>query len=132
MLVIFQTCAKFNLKLDMYLLMVIQQYCMWRLLKPTIVDTFSNHSKIPEVHEANNECAWLRSIIQHIQRSYGLSSIYDNLVKLYENNISYIAQIEGEFIKGKIIHLSPLSSSILLSSKIMGKLMFHKFCCVII
>lgn len=67
MLVIFQTCAKFNLKLDMYLLMVIQQYCMWRLLKPTIVDTFSNHSKIPEVHEANNECAWLRSIIQHIR-----------------------------------------------------------------
>ena len=84
-----------------------------------------------EVHEGNNECAWLRLIIQHIQRSYRLSSIYDNLVKLYEDNISCIAQTEGEFIKGKRICISPLSSSFL-SSKIMVKLMFNRFCCMII
>lgn len=39
-------------------------------------------------------------MIQHIQETCGLPSIIGNATKLLEDNIAYIAQIKGEFIRG--------------------------------
>ncbi|RVW75329.1 Retrovirus-related Pol polyprotein from transposon TNT 1-94 [Vitis vinifera] len=47
----------------------------WRSVKQTMVATSSNHSEILAIHEASRECIWLRSMIQHIRESCGLSSI---------------------------------------------------------
>ena len=47
----------------------------WRSVKQTMVVTSSNHSEILAIHETSRECIWLRSMIQHIQESCGLSSI---------------------------------------------------------
>ena len=44
----------------------------WRSVKQTMVATSSNHSEILAIHEANRECVWLRSMIQHIQETCGL------------------------------------------------------------
>ena len=38
-------------------------------------------------------------MIQHIWESYGLSSIKGNPIILFEDNIAYIAQIKGGYIK---------------------------------
>ena len=61
--------------------------------------TPSNHSKILPVHETSHECIWLRSMIQHILESCGLSSIKGNLTILFEDNVACIAQIKGGYIK---------------------------------
>ena len=47
----------------------------WRSIKKTMVATSSNHSEILAIHEASCEYIWLRSMIQHIRESCGLSSI---------------------------------------------------------
>ena len=39
----------------------------WRSVKQTMVATSSNHSEMLTMHEANRECVWLRSMIQHIR-----------------------------------------------------------------
>ena len=58
-----------------------RQYCSTlvsrkenRSMKQTIVSSSSNHAEILAIHEANRECVWLRSIIQHIQEDCGLST----------------------------------------------------------
>ena len=61
--------------------------------------TSSNHSIILAIHEASHECIWLRSMIQHILESCGLSSIKGNLTILFEDNVACIAQIKGGYIK---------------------------------
>ena len=66
----------------------------WRSVKQTMVATSSNHSKILAMHEASRECVWLRSMIQHIRESCGLSSIKNNPTVLYEDNDACIAQIK--------------------------------------
>ena len=66
----------------------------WRTVKQTIVATSSNHLEILTIHEASNECVWLRSIIQHIQKTCGLPSIRGNATKLHEDNVVCIAQIK--------------------------------------
>ena len=66
----------------------------WRSVKQTMVATSSNHSKILVMHEASRECVWLRSMIQHIRESCGLSSIKNNPTLLYEDNAASIAQIK--------------------------------------
>ena len=77
-------------------------------MKQTMVATSSNHSEILAIHEASRECIWLRSMIQHIQETYGLSSIKNNPTILYENNAACIAQIKGGYIKGeRTKHTSP-------------------------
>ena len=38
-------------------------------------------------------------MIQYIWKSHGLSFIKDNAIKLYENNVPWIAQIKRRFIK---------------------------------
>ena len=65
-----------------------------------MVATSSNHSEILAMHEASRECVWLRSIIQHIRESCGLSSIKNNPTVLYEDNAACIAQVKGGYNKG--------------------------------
>ncbi|WJZ98775.1 hypothetical protein VitviT2T_017282 [Vitis vinifera] len=80
----------------------------WRSVKQTMVATSSNHSEILAIHEASRECIWLRSMIQHIRESCGLSSIKDDPTTLFEDNVACIAQITGGYIKGdRTKHISP-------------------------
>ena len=73
----------------------------WRSVKQSMVATSSNLSEI-------RECIWLRSMIQHIRESCGLSSTKDTLTTLFEDNTACIAQIIGGYIKGdRIKHISP-------------------------
>ena len=58
----------------------------WRLVKQTMVATSPNHSEILAMHEASRECVWLRSMIQHIRKSCGLSSITNKPTILSEDN----------------------------------------------
>ena len=96
---IFRTLTKLDHKQDIYLLMEVKQ---------TMVATSFNHSEILAMHEASRECVWLRSMIQHIRESCGLSSIKNNPTVLYEDNAACIAQIKRGYIKGdQIKHISP-------------------------
>ena len=80
----------------------------WRSIKQIMVATSSNHSEIIAIHEASRECIWLRSMIHHIQESYGLSSVKDKPTILFEDNAACIAQIKGGYIKGdRTKHISP-------------------------
>ena len=73
-----------------------------------MVATSSNHSKIFSMHETSRECVWLRSMIQHIRKSCGLSSIKNKPTVLYEDNVACIAQVKGVYIKGdRTKHISP-------------------------
>ena len=73
-----------------------------------MVATSSNHSEILVMHEASRECVWLRSMIQHIRESCGLSSIKNNSTVLYEDNAACITQMKGGYIKGdRTKHISP-------------------------
>ena len=45
----------------------------WRSVKQTIIVTLSNHAEILALHEARRKCVWLRSIIQHVRQTCGLS-----------------------------------------------------------
>ena len=73
-----------------------------------MVATSSNHSEILAMHEASRECVWLRSVIQHIRESCGLSSIKNEPTVLYEDNAACIAQVKGGYIKGdRTKHISP-------------------------
>ena len=65
-----------------------------------MVATSSNHSEILAMHEASRECVWLRSVIQYIRESCGLSSIKNEPTVLYEDNAACIAQVKGGYIKG--------------------------------
>ncbi|GKB02633.1 hypothetical protein Tco_0830722 [Tanacetum coccineum] len=49
----------------------------WRLVKQTMSATSANHAKILAIYEASQECVWLRSVIQHIRESCGISSGQD-------------------------------------------------------
>ena len=73
-----------------------------------MVATSSNHSEILAIHEASRECIWLRSMIQHIRESCGLSSIKGDSIILFEDNDACIAQITGGYIKeDRTKHISP-------------------------
>ena len=62
--------------------------------------TSSNHSEMLAMQEASQECVWLRSMIQHIRKSCGLLSIKNIPTVLYEDNVAYIVQVKGGYIKG--------------------------------
>ena len=73
-----------------------------------MVATSLNFSEIVAIHEASRECIWLRSMIQHIQKSCRLLSIKDSPTTLFEDNAICIAQIKGGYIKGdRTKHISP-------------------------
>ena len=72
----------------------------WRSVKQTMVATSSNHLELLVIHEASRECMWLRSMIQHIRDSSGLSPISNTTTSLYEDNTACIAQLKSGYIKG--------------------------------
>ena len=80
----------------------------WRSVKQTMVATSSNHSELLAIHEVSRECMWLRSMIQHIRDSSGLSPISNTATSLYEDNAACISQLKGGYIKGdRTKHISP-------------------------
>ena len=80
----------------------------WRSVKQPMVATSSNHSELLAIHEASKECMWLRSMIQHIRDSSGLSHISNTATSLYEDNTACIVQLKGGYIKGdRTKHISP-------------------------
>ena len=66
----------------------------WRSTKQTITATSSNHAEILAIHEASRECVWLRSIINHIHKTCGLSYQREVPTILYEDNTACIAQLK--------------------------------------
>ena len=60
------------------------------------------------VHEASRECVWLRSIINHIHKTCGLSYQREVPTILYQDNTACIAQLKAGYIKGdRTKHISP-------------------------
>ncbi|XP_035832874.1 secreted RxLR effector protein 161-like [Helianthus annuus] len=72
----------------------------WRSVKQTITATSSYHAEILAIHEASRECVWLRSVIQHIRGSCGISMRDEGLTILHEDNTACIAQLKEGYIKG--------------------------------
>ena len=80
----------------------------WRSSKQTLVATSSNHSEILALHEAGRECVWLRSMIQHIEDTCGLTSTTNTPTVIFEDNAACITQIKEGYIKGdRTKHISP-------------------------
>ncbi|XP_074362396.1 secreted RxLR effector protein 161-like [Apium graveolens] len=81
------------------------RYCdtaiSWKSIKQTMAATSSNHAELLAIHEASRECIWLRSIIQHIRESYGLSSIADSPAVLFEDNSACIKQLKQSRLYGE-------------------------------
>ncbi|GJW39196.1 hypothetical protein Tco_0065041 [Tanacetum coccineum] len=70
--------------------------------------TSSNHAKILAIHEASQECVWLRSVTQHIHESRGISSGQESPIVVHEDNATCIAQLKDRYIKGdKTKHILP-------------------------
>ncbi|GKC02942.1 hypothetical protein Tco_0994552 [Tanacetum coccineum] len=64
-------------------------------------DTSSNHAEILAIHEASQECIWLRSVIKHIRESCGISSGQEAPTIIHEDNAACIAQLKDGYIKGE-------------------------------
>ncbi|KAL8096584.1 hypothetical protein AgCh_037518 [Apium graveolens] len=80
----------------------------WKSTKQTMTATSSNHVELLAIHEASRECIWLRSVIQHIRESCGLSSISDSPTVLFEDNSTCIKQLKEGYIKGdRTKHILP-------------------------
>ena len=70
--------------------------------------TSSNHAQLLAIHETSREYIWLRSIIQHIRESCGLSIISDSPTVLFKDNSACIKQLKKEYIRGdRTKHLLP-------------------------
>jgi tRNA A37 threonylcarbamoyltransferase TsaD len=50
------------------------------------------------LYEASRECAWLRRMIDHIQKSCGIHAIGPPMI-IYEDNAARVAQIQMGYIK---------------------------------
>jgi tRNA A37 threonylcarbamoyltransferase TsaD len=70
----------------------------WKSCKQTLVATSTNHSKIIVLYEASRECAWLRRMIDHKQKSYGIDAIESPKI-IYVDNAACVAQIQMRYIK---------------------------------
>lgn len=80
----------------------------WRSVKQIIAATKSNHAELLALHEASWGCVWLKSLIQHIQNTCGLSFEKLNTTTIYEDNIACIAQLKDGYIKvDQTKHISP-------------------------
>ncbi|XP_074352627.1 secreted RxLR effector protein 161-like [Apium graveolens] len=66
----------------------------WKSTKQTMAATSSNHAELLAIHEASRECVRLRSIIQHIRHSCGLSNVTDGSTILFEDNSACIKQLK--------------------------------------
>jgi len=67
-------------------------------VKQTITATSSNHAKVLALYEASRECVWLRSIIQHVRQTCGLSLEKMKPTTIYEDNSACIAQLKEGYI----------------------------------
>ena len=92
------------------------------ILKQTLVATSSNHLEIIVIHEASQECTKPRSIIHHLKEKYGLSTIEDSHIILFEDNDACITQLKGHYIKGEKIKDISLKFFILMSFNRRGKI----------
>lgn len=72
----------------------------WRFVKQTLVDTSSNHAEILTLHETNQECIWLRFVIEHIKSSCDVHRQMNQSTVIYKGNAACIAQVRGEYLKG--------------------------------
>ncbi|GJS55966.1 hypothetical protein Tco_0629328 [Tanacetum coccineum] len=80
----------------------------WRSVKQTMSATSLNHAEILAIHEASQECVWLRSVIHHIRESCGISSGEEAPTVVHEYNVACIAQLKDGYIKGdKTNHILP-------------------------
>ncbi|KAL8134520.1 hypothetical protein AgCh_009515 [Apium graveolens] len=80
----------------------------WKSTKQNMAATSSNHAELLAIHEARRKCIWLRSVIQHIRESRGLSSISDSPTVLFEDNSACIKQLKEGYIKGdRTKHILP-------------------------
>lgn len=62
--------------------------------------------KFLALHEAIRECVLLRSIIQHTQKTCGLTHEKINKTTIYENNIAFITQLKDDYNKrGRTKHI---------------------------
>jgi len=66
----------------------------WQSMKQTITETLLNHAEILTLHEASRECIWLRSIIQHVRQTCGLSSEKMKSTNIYMKTIVHHCSIE--------------------------------------
>jgi hypothetical protein len=79
----------------------------WKSCKQTLVATSTNHLEIIVLYEALRECAWLRRMIDHIQKSCGIGAIESPMI-IYEDNATYVAQVQTGYIKTNYTkHISP-------------------------
>ena len=77
-------------------------------MKQTMTATSSNHAEILALHEASRESTWLRSVIQHVRETCGLSSERMAPTIIYEDNTACIAQLKEGYIKGdRTKHILP-------------------------
>ncbi|XP_031264650.1 uncharacterized protein LOC116122991 [Pistacia vera] len=72
----------------------------WCSIKQTLVTTPSNHSEIHALHEANQECVWLRSVIHDIESTCKLPCTLDASTIINEDNVACIVEVRGGYIKG--------------------------------
>ncbi|GJX67015.1 hypothetical protein Tco_0302742 [Tanacetum coccineum] len=80
----------------------------WRSVKQTMSATSSNHAEILAIHDTSQECVWLRSVIQHIGESCGISSDKEAPTIVHEDNAACIAQLKNGYIKGdRTKHILP-------------------------
>lgn len=69
-------------------------------MKQTMITTSSNHAGLSSLQEASRYYVWLRSLIQHIQQSYGLFFRKINATTIKnEDNIACIAKLKNDYIK---------------------------------
>jgi len=92
------------------------------ILKQTLVAISSNHSEIIIIHEASQECIKPRSIIHHLKEKYGLSTIEDSHIILFEDNDACLTQLKGGYIKREKIKDISLKFFILMSFNKRGKI----------
>jgi len=72
------------------------------------MEIYKANIEILAIYEASCECVWLRSMTQYIYRTCGLSFSKGTLTILYEDNIAYVTQLKGGYIKGdRKKHISP-------------------------
>ena len=81
---------------------------LWRSTKQTSAVSSSNHAEIIAMHEASQECVWLRMLTQHIQKICGLPLPEKVPTIPNEDNAACIAQLKGGYIKDdRTKHISP-------------------------
>jgi hypothetical protein len=69
--------------------------------------TSTNHSEIISLYEAARECAWLRRMTNHIQKSCG-SNTANTPTIIYEYNDACVAQMELGYNKSNMTkHICP-------------------------